>query len=103
MAERIRTILEEEAPRLDSYKAETEPRWPALVSMDSSELLRRFQATREALVRVVRDCVPEQLRRVGIHYQFGGMRMSQWLEFFLVHEAHHFYAIAVAVRSGPPA
>jgi hypothetical protein len=98
-ARRIRAMLEEDSPRLASYKAETEPAWPGLVSMSGDDLLRHFQLTREALVGIVRDCAPDQLRRAGIHYQFGAMNIGQWLDFFLLHEAHHFYAIAVANRA----
>ena len=34
---------------------------------------------------------PEQLRRTGVHAKFGPMDVPRWLEFFLVHEAHHLY------------
>ena len=80
-------------------KAETEPGWSTLLAMSTEDLIEHFLSSRRALVSLVRDCTPQQLRRSAIHPQFGAMDVSQWLEFFLLHEAHHLYVIATLTRA----
>jgi hypothetical protein len=41
----------------------------------------------------------EDFKRTGVHSKFGAMSLSLWLEFFLVHEAHHLYVVLQLVRS----
>jgi hypothetical protein len=41
---------------------------------------------------------PHDYTRVGIHSSFGEMNLSLWLQFFLVHEAHHLYVILQRLR-----
>jgi hypothetical protein len=41
----------------------------------------------------------EDFERTGVHPKFGEMTLSQWLEFFLVHEAHHLYVVLQIVKS----
>jgi hypothetical protein len=41
----------------------------------------------------------EDFERTGVHPKFGEMTLSQWLEFFLVHEAHHLYVVLQLVRT----
>jgi hypothetical protein len=40
----------------------------------------------------------EDFARTGVHPKFGAMSLSLWLEFFLVHEAHHLYVVLQLVR-----
>ncbi len=35
----------------------------------------------------------EQLMRIGLHPVYGPMTIEGWTEFFLLHEAHHFFTI----------
>jgi len=35
----------------------------------------------------------EQLTQAGSHPLFGSMGVEGWTEFFLLHEAHHFFTI----------
>jgi hypothetical protein len=39
---------------------------------------------------------PLDYTRVGIHSSFGEIALGLWLEFFLVHEAHHLCHLAAA-------
>jgi hypothetical protein len=51
----------------------------------------RLGERREALIAWARGLTEEELGRTGIHAKFGPMDVPRWLEFFLVHEAHHLY------------
>src|SRR6266542_1985639 len=43
--------------------------------------------------RYVADTDEKQLMRTGRHPVYGKRNINGWTEFFLLHEAHHFYTI----------
>ena len=96
---RIRRILAEDRPQLPSYSAERDPEWPALAAESTEEVARRLQAVRGEMLALTADLSREQLSRVGIHPAFGTMTLAEWIDFFLIHEAHHLYvAMTLAHR-----
>ncbi len=88
---RIRRILAEDRPQLPSYRAETDLEWPALAAESTEGVVRKLLAARQEMIALTTDLSPKQLSRVGIHPAFGPMTLAQWLDFFLIHEAHHLY------------
>jgi RimJ/RimL family protein N-acetyltransferase len=96
--ERVRRILAEEGPSLPRYRAEDDPEWPAWRSLPTDEMLRRLQALRAELVAVIEGLAPADLARSGTHSRFGPLSLDAWIEFFLVHEAHHLYTILKRVH-----
>lgn len=98
--ERIRRILTEERPPLKRYKAEEDPEWPQWADLSTDEVLKRLRALRGELVDLVTQLSPDQLGQVGVHPALGGMTIPEWIEFFLLHEAHHLYAAMQRVRGG---
>ena len=88
---RIRRILDEDSPQLPAYSAENDPDWPAVVEMSTDEVVKMLLAARQEMIALTRRLSPFQLSRVGIHPAFGPMTLAQWLDFFLIHEAHHLY------------
>jgi len=53
---------------------------------------------RAKLMARLRSLNKEDFERTGVHPKFGPMSLSLWLEFFLVHEAHHLYVVLQLVR-----
>jgi hypothetical protein len=98
--ERIRRILSEGRPQLPRYTAEDDPEWPQWTAMRTEEVLRRLSMLRDDLIQLVTRLSPEQLSRVGVHGALGGMTIPEWIEFFLLHEAHHLYAAMQRARGG---
>ncbi len=98
--ERIRRILSEERPQLPRYTAEDDPEWPRWVRMSTEEVVQRLTALRDELVRVVTPLSLDRLNRIGVHSALGGMTIPEWIEFFLLHEAHHLYAAMQRARGG---
>ena len=88
---RIRRILTEDRPQLPSYSAEKDLEWPALAAESTEKVLYQLQAARQEMISLTSGLTPEQCSRVGIHPVFGPMTLAQWLDFFLIHEAHHLY------------
>jgi len=89
--ERLDRILNEDTPKLGRYRAEDDPEWPQWSGLPLDEVLRRLKAARRRLIAWVRAVSPDQMSRTGLHPAFGAMTIPQWLEFFLLHEAHHLY------------
>jgi hypothetical protein len=48
-------------------------------------------------VALVRSLSPAESVRTGLHPAFGEMDVAGWLDFFLLHEAHHLYTALVRV------
>src|ERR1044071_623757 len=96
--QRIERILAEEAPEFPRYRAEDDPEWPAWPGLPPPQLLVRLSSMRAKLMARWRSLSEEDFERTGIHPKFGEMPLSLWLEFFLVHEAHHLYVVLQLVR-----
>jgi uncharacterized damage-inducible protein DinB len=97
--QRIDRILAEQAPEFFRYRAEEDPEWPAWSGLPTQQVLARLSSMRAKLMARLRSLSEEEFERTGVHPRFGSMSLSLWLEFFLVHEAHHLLAILQLVRS----
>jgi DinB superfamily len=90
---RMERIVREDKPRLPRYRAEEDPEWPAWRNLEVVEVVARLQSRRSTLIDTFQKLSPEQLGRVGVHSRYGEMTLELWMEFFLLHEAHHLYVI----------
>lgn len=104
---RLRRILAEDRPHLGRYSAEDDPEWPSWAGASTEELLARLRSLRTEIVKLVDQLEDEELKRIGVHPVFGDMNVLQWLEFFLLHESHHYYLVmlrlgqaALALKAG---
>ena len=95
--ERLRRLLTEDRPALGRYRAEEDPQWPARRALPQDEVLHRLRTLRGELVAVVRALSPAESARTGLHPAFGEMDVAGWLDFFLLHEAHHLYTAFVRI------
>ncbi len=97
--ERLRRILHEDGPQLTRYRAEDDPEWPQWAALPTDEVLKRLRSLRRELISLVEGLSPDQMARVGVHPTMGRMTIPMWLEFFLLHEAHHLYVVMQLVRA----
>jgi uncharacterized damage-inducible protein DinB len=97
--QRIERMLTEQAPEFPRYRAEDDSEWPAWAGSPASQVLERIAAQRAQLMARLRSLSTDDFERTGIHPKFGAMSLALWLEFFLVHEAHHLYLVLQLVRS----
>jgi uncharacterized damage-inducible protein DinB len=97
--QRIDRILTEQAPEFPRYRAEDDPEWPAWTGLPTPQLLVRLSSMRAKLMARLRSLSEEDFARTGVHPKFGEMSLSLWLEFFLVHEAHHLYVVLQLVKT----
>jgi hypothetical protein len=98
--DRVRRILAEDRPHLPRYAAEDDPEWPAWAALPPAEILNRLQTLRAELTALVRGLTDEQLARRAAHPTLGEMTLALWIEFFLLHEAHHLYLVMKRARGG---
>lgn len=96
--ERVNRILSEDKPVFAQYKAEEDPDWKIWRQCPYRDLIDRMARLREQVVVKLRSISDQDFQRVGVHPKFGEMELSQWLEFFLMHEEHHLYLIFQQVR-----
>jgi len=98
--ERIDRILVEQAPAFPRYRAEDDPEWPKWQEIPAPQVLTNLSSLRTRLMARLRSLSDADFQRTGTHPRFGEMSLSLWLEFFLVHEAHHLLTVLQLARSG---
>ena len=95
---RVDRILREEIPVLPRYSAEEDPEWEHWRGLAYKEVAAELAAGREKLIARFKALSDTDYQRTGVHSKFGEMSLALWLEFFLVHEAHHLYAVLQLVQ-----
>jgi hypothetical protein len=68
------------------------------MALPATEILKSLRSLRTQLAREAGGLSAEELSRIGIHPKFGEMTLGLWLEFFLLHEAHHLLSVMQLVR-----
>ncbi len=96
--DRMRQILQQDRPGLPRYKAEDDLQWPSWQGLPAAEVMERLRRLRAQLAAQVEGLSDRALSRIGRHSRFGDMTLAQWLEFFLLHEAHHLFVVMQRVR-----
>ncbi len=96
---RLGMILKENAPLFDRYVAENDPLFYTYLQKPLPELLGILSADRSVIICMLQDLDEEQLNRRGRHPKYGALAISQWADLFLLHEAHHLWAIVQLVSA----
>lgn len=90
---RVKQILEENNPQFPRYNAESDPAFLDSCAMSTREIIQDLIGTRKDIHLELAQFKEENFSKTGQHPAFGQMNLSQWLNFFLLHEAHHLFAI----------
>jgi hypothetical protein len=96
--ERIDRILKEDRPVFTRYRAEEDPQWPPWVAKSPDAILGELQSLRSQMISLFEGLSDVELLRSGVHPRFGDLTLLQWMEFFLLHEAHHLYTVMQRAR-----
>jgi hypothetical protein len=91
--DRIRKILTNEEPAFDVYKAEDDDEFEIYCAFTTYELLKKISSDREVIFHLITHLPVDKLDRIGTHPKYGRLTISEWTEFFLLHEAHHLLTI----------
>ena len=90
---RIHKLLDEENPSFPSYTAEADPLFHDNCTISSREVMQDLLTTRKELSAEVSSFNESVFTRTANHPAYGKMNLLQWLNFFLLHEAHHLLTI----------
>ncbi len=90
---RINLIIQENNPEFGRYKAEDDDVFKMWIKKDTHLILKDLFSKREILIQKFENFSQKEFSRMGNHPKLGQMNLIEWLEFFLLHEAHHLYAI----------
>jgi uncharacterized damage-inducible protein DinB len=95
---RLQRLQSEHQPLLPRYRAEEDPEWTEWAQRAAPEIFEDLQSQRRELIRQAEGLSDDELARTGIHTRFGTLTVLQWLEFFLLHEAHHLLSVLQRTR-----
>ena len=90
---RIKKILNEETPVFTAYTAEADPLFHDNCTKSSREVMQDLLTTRKELSNGILSFKETDFEKTGLHPTYGKMNLLQWLNFFLLHEAHHLFTI----------
>jgi len=91
--DRVHKILTIDEPGFGVYKAEDDDEFEIYRSFTTYELLKKISSDREVIFHLVTHLPADKLERTGTHPKYGKLTISEWSEFFLLHEAHHLFTI----------
>ena len=91
--ERLQSISKEVNPFFTSYKPENDPEYQFTRARTTGALLHEIYRLRDEMGLMLRKFSVSECSRVGTHAILGRMNISQWIEFFLLHESNQFYKI----------
>ena len=91
--QRMDTIIKSDNPYFERYGSEDDPNYNKLQKLISGELLIHLEEERKKVTDFIFKLNKSELQKRGTHQKFGVMNVVEWIEFFLLHEAHHIYTI----------
>jgi uncharacterized damage-inducible protein DinB len=97
--DRIHEILKHDGILFERYNADLDPEFPSWQTRESDDLLKQISIDRQTIITLINSLTTEQLSRTGVHPKFGKLTMVEWVEFFLLHEAHHLFTIFQLAKS----
>lgn len=91
--ERVKQILKNEEPVFDRYTAEGDPLFLDNCHKSTREIMQDLLTTRKEMTAEIVSFKETDFDKRGTHIVYGKMNLHQWLNFFLLHEAHHLFTI----------
>jgi uncharacterized damage-inducible protein DinB len=90
---RVQRIVEEDNPAFERYTAEADPLFHDNCTKSTREIIQDLLTTRKEISAGTLSFKETDFKKPGQHPVFGKMTLIQWLNFFLLHEAHHLFTI----------
>jgi uncharacterized damage-inducible protein DinB len=98
-SERVNEIITTSAPAFPRYVADEDAEFATWKQRAVKVNLDLLKARRKILADRFTGLGAATLQRTGVHPVCGRMTLTEWVEFFLLHEAHHLFAIFKAITS----
>lgn len=90
---RIKLILETDEPTFQRYEAAKDPLFHDFLQLQLSDLESIITRDRQEIITLLFSLTEVELDRGANHPLYGHLDIVGWTEFFLIHEAHHLFAI----------
>lgn len=100
--QRIDRLVAERAISVVPYDAALDPDWEAWRGLSVPATLDRLRSLHERLEARVRTLTPDDWTTCGTHARMGRLTLDEWVEFVLLHEAHHFYVAFSRAHAATP-
>lgn len=90
---RIKAITSDLNPFFDMYKPDDDPEFAFTAAKTTGSLLHEIYRIRQELIEQLEKLNENYGSRIGTHAILGKMSLSQWVEFFLLHESNQLFKI----------
>lgn len=90
---RIKQLLQGNNPSFPRYSAETDPLFADNCHKTVREIIQDLLGIRKQMHAEINGFSDSDFFKTAVHPVYGKMDLSQWLNFFLLHEAHHMFVI----------
>lgn len=97
--DRLERISREPSPAFGRYVAEEDPLFTGCLARPVSYLLDQIDTDRETILAICGGQGEDFLAKTASHPKFGLLTVVGWMEFFVLHEAHHLFTIFSLVHS----
>ena len=90
---RMKQLLAGSNPSFTRYTAEGDPLFLDNCGKSMREIVQDLLGLRKQMMTMVTALGEPDLRKTAMHPVYGKMTLVEWLNFFLLHEAHHMFTI----------
>ncbi len=90
---RVHQMLKGNTPAFDAYRADDEADFIDARGWSPEDLLNKLNGNRRQILELITNLPDDQLSLKGTHPKYGTLMITEWTEFFLLHEAHHLFTI----------
>jgi len=90
---RIKQMLETDNPIFSRYTSDADPEFLDGCGKSTREIMQDLITIRKQMAAELISFPASDLDRKGGHPVYGELTIMQWINFFLLHEAHHLFTI----------
>lgn len=90
---RMQEVQHKNNPAIEPYVADKDPGFIEWRGKSFDLACADFYSARETLTKFFDSLSEEQLKKTGVHSTYGELTTEEWMQFFLLHEAHHLFTI----------
>jgi hypothetical protein len=90
---RVHQMLKGDTPAFSAYRADDEADFIEARAWSLTDLLDKLNGNRRQILELIINLPDDQLSLKGTHPKYGTLVITEWTEFFLLHEAHHLFTM----------
>ena len=90
---RVHQMLKGDTPVFNAYRADDQADFIEARRWSLEDLLSKLNGNRRQILELITNLPDDQLSLKGTHLKYGTLTITEWTEFFLLHEAHHLFTM----------